>query len=330
MFSARLFDLMSQRGARIFFAVEKNSPLHKRLQTGKFRKRIIPLNAFRYLDLPSFIRIRVLVQSKRIRTVHTFKSSDVFFSVLATIGFRAWKISRIHHLQLLPKHSRHDLIHTLIYSRLDKLVTITEQIAEQALRFWPVKPNIVRTIYHGIDHRLYSPSNQNRKQARANLRLPAKGRLIGIVGQICEIKGQKLVLQAFRKIRAHFPDVSLIITGSPAPKSSRYLTDLHLFIEKHNLAGSVHFTGFCSDIPLLMSTLDLMVLGSIEEPFGLVVIEAMAAGCPVIASNAGGVPEIIDDQIDGLLYQAGDSKDLEEKIVTALMLDDNSLKEMKS
>ena len=65
-------------------------------------------------------------------------------------------------------------------------------------------------------------------------------------------------------------------------------------------------TGFCDDVPALLPSIDVFALGSYHEPFGRVVIESMAAGCITIGTRAGGVPEIIDDGVDGVLYEARD------------------------
>jgi L-malate glycosyltransferase len=77
-----------------------------------------------------------------------------------------------------------------------------------------------------------------------------------------------------------------------------------------NLSDCVEFGGYRTDLPLLLPSFDCLVVASRGEPFGLVLLEAMRAGVPVVASNAGGVPEIVSDGINGLLFKSGDAEDL--------------------
>ena len=96
---------------------------------------------------------------------------------------------------------------------------------------------------------------------------------------------------------------------------------LDRLVEENHLGGVVEFAGFREDAQALLSQCDCMVLSSDAEPFGLVLLEAMRAGVPVIASNSGGVPEIVRHEENGLLFEAGDAAGLA-KALRRLMEDD--------
>jgi glycosyltransferase involved in cell wall biosynthesis len=136
-------------------------------------------------------------------------------------------------------------------------------------------------------------------------------RLVGVIGRLDWWKGHEYFLQAMAEVAQENPNVRGLIVGEPEtkPVNQEYYRNLRSLTASLHLGGKVIFTGFRSDVPRILSALDVVVLSSsAPEPFGRVVIEGMAAGKPVAATAAGGVPEIITDGVDGLLVPCKDSK----------------------
>ena len=131
---------------------------------------------------------------------------------------------------------------------------------------------------------------------------------IGLVGRIAPWKGQNIFLRAAALLREKFPQAKFLIVGSALFKESQFDTDLRKLATDLKLTDTVEFTGFRDDIAQVMSSLTMLVHASTTgEPFGQVVIEAMALGRPVIATNGGGIPEIIENGRSGLLVPMGDA-----------------------
>jgi glycosyltransferase involved in cell wall biosynthesis len=200
------------------------------------------------------------------------------------------------------------------------VITITHQIEERVRELWPVRPERVETIYYGLDLAHLDVPADRIAAAREQWQLAPAGRRIGLVGQICAIKGQLEVFRAFRAIAPDFDDVSLVFAGTPVYGEEAYYAQLQTEIAESGLAERVRLIGFCDQVPALLRNIDIFALGSHHEPFGRVVIEALAAGCITIGTNAGGVPEIIDDGRDGLLYEARDVAGLEAVLRRALQM----------
>ena len=136
----------------------------------------------------------------------------------------------------------------------------------------------------------------------ASTRDQHNGRLVGLVGRISPWKGQDIFINAAAIVRERFPDARFQIIGSPMFGEEEFERGLHGLVEKLQLNGSVEFTGFRTDVPALMSKLDVLVHASTTgEPFGQVVIEGMALGKPVVAPRGGGGPEIVDHPRTGFL-----------------------------
>jgi glycosyltransferase involved in cell wall biosynthesis len=132
--------------------------------------------------------------------------------------------------------------------------------------------------------------------------------LIGLVGRISPWKGQDVFLRAAAAVRRAFPLARFQIIGAALFDEADYERSVRSLASELKLDDCVEFTGFRSDVPALIANLDVLVHASTSgEPFGQVVIEAMAAGKPVVATNGGGIPEIVLDGQTGLLVPMRDA-----------------------
>ncbi|HVT82057.1 MAG TPA: glycosyltransferase [Phycisphaerae bacterium] len=180
-------------------------------------------------------------------------------------------------------------------------------------------PRHVIAISHSVLETLRLPPRFTREHARARIvydgvllpqpraRPPAPLR-IGIVGRISPWKGQHIFLQAAAQVRSKFPNARFVIIGAALFAENDYEQQIHRLTDELNLRAAVEFTGFRTDVPDLIDSLDILVHAStIGEPFGQVVAEGMAAAKPVVATRGGGVPEIMMDGESGLLVPMADA-----------------------
>jgi glycosyltransferase involved in cell wall biosynthesis len=134
---------------------------------------------------------------------------------------------------------------------------------------------------------------------------------IGLIGRISPWKGQDVFIEAVRLIYRSYPDVRFQIVGSVTFGETDFSQRIQQLLQVYELTDIIELVGFESNIPRRLSTLDIVVHASvIPEPFGQVIIEAMAAGKPVIATNGGGVPEIVCDGINGILIPMRDAESM--------------------
>jgi glycosyltransferase involved in cell wall biosynthesis len=159
------------------------------------------------------------------------------------------------------------------------------------------------TIHNGLDPAEMQVT-RDAKEVRAELGVASNARLIGIVGNIKPWKGQDVVIRAMECIRDEFPEVVCLLLGDTPKDETGYRRDIEALIERLGLNHRVLITGFRSDVANYINLLEIQVHASISpEPFGRVLLEGMALGKPLIASNAGGVPEIVVDGRTGLLFE---------------------------
>jgi len=130
---------------------------------------------------------------------------------------------------------------------------------------------------------------------------------IGLIGRISPWKGQHIFLRAAAHVSKKFPNARFVIVGAPLFGEEEYEQVVRDLPGQLRIENVVEFAGFRSDIEQVISELDLVVHASVTgEPFGQVIIEGMAAGKPVVATNGGGVPEIVQDGSTGILVPMGD------------------------
>ena len=133
------------------------------------------------------------------------------------------------------------------------------------------------------------------------------------LGSVANLNGDKDIeslLRAFAGIRAAVPGARLLIAGDGPGRG-----EIERFAAKEGLDAGVDFLGFTTDIPGFLHGLDLFVLSSRTEGLGIAILEAMAAGVPVVASATGGIPEIVEDRVTGRLFEPGDPSSLRDVIV---------------
>ena len=167
----------------------------------------------------------------------------------------------------------------------------------------------LEVVHNPVDLARWDPARIDRAQARARLgQAGERELLLGVVAQLSPWKGQDTAIEALRLLRQEGVDAHLLLIGSAKFVASAtrfdneaYVADLRARVADAGLGDRVSWLGEREDVPELVRALDVLLLPSREEPFGRALIEAMALGVPVIATNVGGPPEIIEDGREGYL-----------------------------
>ena len=168
-------------------------------------------------------------------------------------------------------------------------------------------------VHNAVDIETYKKKNSD--ALKEKLKLKDAVPIIGIVGRLREDKGQHLFLEMVSNLVRHGIKAKFIVVGEDNDQKGKYKDHLKKITEKLNISKIVTFIGFRSDIPEIMSLCDLLIVPSLKEPFGRVVIEAMACETPVIASAVDGILEIFRDGEGGLFFDKGSVDNLTTKVM---------------
>ena len=182
------------------------------------------------------------------------------------------------------------------YRQPDAYVAISKSIAD-ALKMFGIPEAKIRTVYSAVDpERL-----QVAPLSRASLGIPERGPLIGNVAALVGVKDQTTLLAAMAVALRTVPALQLVIAGEGPLRPV-----LEQQIEQLGIKSSVTLLGYRNDVPRLLRALDGFVLSSKEEGLGTSILDAMACGLPVVATAAGGIPEMVRPGRTGFLVPAGD------------------------
>src|SRR6056297_2328459 len=206
----------------------------------------------------------------------------------------------------------------------EKIITISDQVNQDVKKYYFIEDNKLIKILNGVDDTLFKPIETDRlkliKKYLPNIKENPEY-LITFVGKLTDFKGVDLLIKAAKKYENEFSNIMTLIIGH-----GELLDTLKNQAEKLNLKN-IHFLGNLpqNDLPAFYSSADLSVVPSRVEPFGLVAVEALACGTPVIASKAGGLPDFINQDV-GRLFRMNDADDLAKKIILALKNNDKEKK----
>lgn len=128
------------------------------------------------------------------------------------------------------------------------------------------------------------------------------------------IKGQDVLLKAAKQLKGKFPDIRVLFAGGVAESQKKDYEELIKYVESNNLSENVNFLGVIDDVPSFLNTVDICIVPSRSEGFGLALVEALSMGIPCIASDIDGPKEILENENVGMLFHNGDAVDLSKKI----------------
>lgn len=268
----------------------------------------------------SFLRVmrdlRLKVKNHQPDLVHANSIRSGLVATAATIGLKPRIVWHLH--DLLPRHPISTLIR--LYAALSKrtvMLAVSEAVARNfrgALS--SLMKDRVSVILNAIDLDRFQPDQLAKRRIRKDLRFRESDFIVGTVGQITPRKGQLELLSAFRHALAESPNMVLLVVGAPLfNRDHEYLDALKRTATELGIGNKVRLLGPRSDIGAIMQTLDLLVVNSKAEPFGLVILEAMACGTAVLAAAVDGIPEIIQHHENGWLVSPGDEAALAEGMV---------------
>lgn len=260
------------------------------------------------------IAMRKTIRSLDAGLVHANTLRAGIVATLATIGTGLTVIWHVH--DILPRHPVSFGIRILACSSgRTRLIAVSHAASNAFCGTLPFR-NRIRTIHNGTDLSRFPLKQPGSSNFRQEAGVSDEAFLVCAVGQICARKGLRELLEAFSKIYERAPHMHLAIVGRVVfPHEEKYLESLARYVGISGMADRVHFTGERRDVSAVLQSADLLVLNSLEEPFGLVLVEAMSSGTPVLATRVGGVPEIVRESENGWLVERGDTEAFASKLL---------------
>lgn len=254
-------------------------------------------NYFRYLDFFSAYKISKILNKHSTDICIVGKTESIGLLALAR-KFCKKQFKIVLYQQMQSGLIKKDIYHNWVYKNLHSAIVLTNIMKKELSETTIFPTEKIKAIPYGIELEKYNPENNNKQDLRAKFGLPQNSFIIACIGRIEEHKGQQILTQAF--IKAKLQNSFLVICGSADDKED--FENLLKEIEANELQNSFKYIPFIENVNELLACLDVFVMPSNSETFGLVLIEAMASGLAVIGTNSGGVPEIITNKRNGLIF----------------------------
>jgi len=314
MFPITLSQKLLARGHNLKLIAHPKGMLFK--QANLLQIPTIPLQTHKYIDMKAIFSLSNIICRENIQIIHSHFAQDLWLIVPAAIlSSQKPKIIFTRHMK--SHYNKKDIFHKFIYKYVDKVIAISELVKECLLDSHPLPANKIITIYHGLDLTRYNLMKYDGKKIKEEFKIENKTKIVGIVGRLNPGKGQEYFLQTAKLVLDCYSEVIFLIVGEDigAKGYKDYLINLS---KELGIPDKVIFTGHRDDIPEVMASLDVFVLTSIEEAFGLVVIEAMAMSTPVVAFDSGAIREIITTPESGILVPLNNIHKLADEIISLL------------
>lgn len=260
-------------------------------------------------DISVLWRLYQDMKADRYDIVHThgFKA-DLWGAIAGKLSAVPLIISTIHNQEQYLKNPFISLLEKWIISSIDDtIIVVSEGVKRFLIKACGIPQAKIKKVYYGINPEDIKIDKS--KDIRGEFGIGQDGILIGCVGRLTEQKGHRYLIQAAGKIIERNPKAKIFIIGRG--KQEKHLKNL---AKSFNLDSGVIFTGFRKDAYSIIDKLNLIAMPSLWEGLGLVLLEAMALGKPIVATDVGGIPEVVENKKTGILVPAKDSKALAEAI----------------
>ncbi len=221
------------------------------------------------------------------------------------LGRLAGKILRVpvvyteHNLQE-RYHPLTRVANRLTWTQQAKVIAVSEEVKD-SIRRWLPEPPPVETVLNGVDCEQFRPRRRNGSGVREQLQLPSNSTVIGTIAAFRKQKRLDLWLEAAAAVAAEHPEVHFLMVGD-GPEKPTVLE----FVDRYDLRSRVSLPGLQSNIMPYLEAMDVFFMSSDFEGLPVAMLEAMASGIPVVATTAGGITEVIDDDNVGLTADPGD------------------------
>lgn len=315
---------LPEAGCRVVVCAFKDGPLRQSIQDLGAAVEVLPRRRASVLNLPGFLRdmLRIrraladLVVRHNVTIIQTHLLRVLDFLVLSlrlsfpqllifwtihNYNFALRKDQLPRHRWLLgPKRLVYRLLYRLGARWVSGFVAVSGEVAPAIVQtIGPVQPKI-SVICNGVDIKRYMQP-VDRAAIRRRLDLPAAARLLIVVGTLKPQKGHRYLLETLPEVIAQCPELHLLVVGD-----GELRTELETQARRLGLDGHVHFLGNRGDVPALLAASDYFVLPSLWEGLPMALIEAMAGGLPVIATEVSGTRQVMLPGETGLLVPPGD------------------------
>jgi glycosyltransferase involved in cell wall biosynthesis len=252
-----------------------------------------------------------LLRRAHVDVVHAHQYTPFFYAMAARLLYRRPPVLFTEHGRHFPDHPRRKrmLVNRLLLERRDRVIGVGGAVRDALILNEGIPAPRVQVIYNGIDTAAFSNGYHEHEPIRRELGVGPRDFVLLQVARLDYLKDHATAIRTMQRLVPRMPNVRLVLVGEGPERGKT-----QALIDQYQLGAHVRFLGLRKDVARLLRVADLFLLTSISEGIPLTVIEAMAAGVPVVSTRVGGLPEVVEDGVTGALVDAGDDAALAERI----------------
>jgi glycosyltransferase involved in cell wall biosynthesis len=326
-----LVEYLQANGCNVTVCAFRDGPMRSEIEKAGARVEILRRPRYKVVFLPMFLaemlRIRrelaQLIEAYRVDVVQTHILEVLDFLVLTlrydtNLHVVLWTIHNVNflptveHWLLSAKRFVYRLLYRLAAGKVDGFIAVSDEVCESLIRQIGPIGNKVTTIPNGVDVKRYERP-ENKAALCHQLDLEANSRLLATIGRLTAQKGHRYLINAATMILSTYPDTHFLFIGDGELRG-----ELQSQVQECGLSRHVHFLGNRNDVPDLLAAVDLFVLPSLWEGLSIALLEAMAAGKPIVATAVSGTTQVMIPGKTGLVVPPRDSRALADAVVQIL------------
>lgn len=308
-----------RRGHDLFLAVAPASPILEKLQNFP-RENVLEINIKNSVDIFSARKIAKFIREKNIEIVHAHLAKDYLPASLAIRAAPQTKLIFTRHVLFSMKS-----LQKFFLINVDKVIAVSNAVEANLQKTFPAEKIVM--IPNGIEIENWSSVNKEQlgKEFRFEHNISFDAQLIGIVGELKILKGQRDFVLAAQIVAQKFPDAHFVIVGKDNSYKKDFRRELKRLVKVFNLENRFLFLDWVEETAPLLSALDVFVSASHSESFGLAILEAMASGCAIVTAETAGAKELLENNRTGKLVPVKEPLRLAEAI--GEFLEDENLRQ---
>jgi glycosyltransferase involved in cell wall biosynthesis len=307
MQSLEISRALRDRGHTVWLAALPGSHLAKEAQQLHITTLALPVHGYVH---PGLVwRLAKFLRTQYIQIIHCQHSRDIA-TLVPAMQLSGRSVPIVLSKRMGSYISKKDLFHRYTYRHVRRVLAISNVIHRNVLATTPIAPDRVVTFFDAVDLRRFTISPGQRQAARSMFGVPGQTVVIGFVGRMSPGKGHEDLLQAARLLRDRGSNSRFLVVGDASHGEEEYAHTIRMLACTLEVDDRVTFAGYRADIPSLMAAFDILAFPSLAESFGVVLIEAMAMGLPVVSTNTDGVVDIVADGVSGIMVPRQDARAL--------------------
>ncbi|HWB13979.1 MAG TPA: glycosyltransferase [Pirellulales bacterium] len=309
--AARIARRLKSRFRFVFFCLDELGTLGEELREEGFRVRVLDRKPG--VDFACIRRMARWLREEKIDVLHAHQYTPFFYAAVARWLNRRQGVIFTEHGRMFPDYPRRKrmLANRVLLGRRDRVIGVGQAVRQALIANEGLKSERVGVIYNGINLAAYNDSPAaDRDRVRLEFGWADDHFVIVQVARLNALKDHLTAVRAFERIHASLPEARLLIVGEGEEREA-----IEAEVGKRSLAEYVRLAGLRKDVPRLVGASDLLWLTSVSEGIPLTLIEGMAAGLPVVATDVGGVSEVVEPNESGLLSPAGDDEGVAQAVL---------------